>query len=380
MNNGMMYGLLLFGGVAFLGCTENRGAERKGPPPIQVSAQEVKTSQATYYDVYPGAIVALNQVEIRPEISGYVTGIFFKDGQRVRKGTKLYAIDQQLYKAAFDQASANLNVARANLAKAQEDADRYRDLAKSDAVARQTLEHAVADLRSAKMQVAAAEASVKSARTNLQYSDVTAPFAGTIGISSVKMGSAVTAGQTLLNTLSSDDPVALECSVDEKQIVRFSELMQKNGGGRDSTFTIVLPNQETYLHPGTLTVMDRSVDPQTGTIRIRVTFPNPENVLRAGLTCNLRVLTVTPLGTILVPGKAVIEQMGEYFVYVVEHGVASERKIRLGRTLGENVVVSEGLQVGQQIVTEGVQRLRDNAPVVVVPTQTGSAAQTPSAK
>jgi len=279
---------------------------------------------------------------------------------------KLYAIDQQQYKAAYDQATANLMVAKANLAKARQDADRYRDLAKHDAVARQTLEHSQADLESAKMQVEAAEASVKNVQTNLRYSVITAPFDGTIGISLVKLGSAVTAGQTLLNTLSSDDPMSVDCAVDEKQISRFAQLLQKSEKEQDSTFSIVLPDQSVYPLPGTLKVMDRSVDPQTGTIRIRVFFPNGKNILRAGLTCNLRVLASSSNESLIIPYKAVIEQMGEYFVYVVQNGKVSQRRVTLGMRINDMIIVKDGLQLADQIVTEGVQRLRDNTPVVLV--------------
>ena len=271
-------------------CSVNRAAEQKGPPAIPVAVVEVKSGNATYHDEYPATVVALNQVDLRPEVSGYITEISVQDGQHVAKGMKLYGIDQQQYQAAYDQAQANLNVAKSNLAKAQQDADRYMDLAKNDAVARQTLEHAQADLESAKMQVAAAEATVKSVETNLRYSTIYAPFDGTIGISLVKLGSAVSPGQTVLNTISSDDPIAVDCAVDEKQISRFNALLQSSTNGKDSTLMIVLPDQSLYPYPGRLSFLDRAVDPQTGTIQIRIIFPNPRRILKAGLTCNLRVV------------------------------------------------------------------------------------------
>ncbi len=336
----------------------------KGPPPIPVSTVEVKTGDAMYYDEYPARVVALNQVDLRPEVSGYITDVFVQDGQHVTKGMKLFAIDRQQYQAAYDQARANLNVAKANLAKAQQDADRYTDLAKDDAVARQTLEHAVADLESSKMQVAAAEASVKNVETNLRYSVIYAPFDGTIGISQVKLGSAVTAGQTLLNTTSSDDPVAVDCEVDENQISRFNDLLRSSTNGRDSTFFIVLPDQSRYPSPGRLSFLDRAVDPQTGTIRVRVIFSNSKRVLKPGLTCNLRVRASVTATAMLIPHRAVTEQMGEYFVYVVANDRALQRKVTLGMNINDMVVVENGLQPGDYVVTEGMQRLRDNAIVV----------------
>ena len=353
--------------LLLVACTENKGAEQKGPPPIPVTAYLVKAGKAVYFDRYPATVTALNQVDIRPEVSGYITGIFFKDGQHLDKGAKLYEIDQQQFKAAYDQARANLNVTKANLAKAQQDADRYRGLAKHDAVARQTLEHAMADLRSAKMQVEAAEANVKSVQTNLRYSVINAPFDCTIGISQVKLGSSVVAGQTVLNTVSSDNPVAVDCSVDEKLIDRFTQILQDKSNDQDSTFSIVLPDQSVYPYQGRLSLIDRSVDPETGTIRIRTIFPNPHNILRTGLTCDLRVQNVTPPNSVVIPYKAVIEQMGENFVFVVRDQKVSQQRIILGRSINDNVVVNEGLEPGEQIVTEGVQKLRENSVVALNP-------------
>jgi RND family efflux transporter MFP subunit len=351
-------------------CDGNKGFEQAARPPIPVTAYQVISDNAVYYDEYPATVTALNQVDIRPEVSGYISGIYFEDGQHLRKGVKLYAIDSQQYLAAYHQAVANLNVAKANLAKAQDDANRYRDLAKNDAVAKQTLDHALADLRASKMQVAAAEANVRNVQTNLRYSVIYAPFGGTIGISAVKLGSAVVAGQTVLNIVSSDDPMGVDCSVDEKEIGRFAELLQKDPSDQDSIFSIVMPDQSVYPSPGRLSVMDRAVDPETGTIRIRVIFPNPGYILRPGMTCNLRVKS-SSANSLLIPYKAVIEQMGEYFVYVIHGNKVAQQRIRLGMNIANLVVVKEGLSEGEKIVMDGVQKLRDNSAVAVLPASTG---------
>jgi len=361
--------------IVFSSCNVNKAAEQKGPPPVQVTAYEVKAGAAVYYDEYPATVVALDQVELRPEVSGYITEIFFKDGQHVTKGMKLYAIDQQQYRAAFDQATANLNVAKSNLAKAQQDADRYTDLARNDAVARQTLEHALADLASAKMQVEASEATVKSVQTNLRYSTIEAPFDGTIGISLVKLGSSVATGQTLLNTISSDDPMAVDCAVDEKQIGRFNDFLRNPASSRDSVFTIVLPDQSVYPYPGQLSLLDRAVDSQTGTIRVRLMLPNPRRILKAGLTCNLRVRANSPGTSLLIPYKAVVEQMGEYFVFAINGNKVTQRRVNLGMNISDMVIVKDGLQAGDQIVVEGMQRLRDNTVVAIGQQSTQSTGQ-----
>jgi len=293
--------------------------------------------------------------------------VYFRDGQHVRKGTKLYAIDQQHYQAAYDQATANLAVAKANLAKAQQDLDRYNELAKNDAIARQTLDHAVSDLQSARSQVAALEANQKSVATDLRYSVIYAPFDCTIGISLVKAGSAVVAGQTLLNTVSSDDPMAVDCAVDEKQIPRFAAMLARKAAPHDSTFTVVLPDGSQYPYPGRLSLLDRAVDPQTGTLRIRVVFPNPLGELKAGLTCDLRVRNESRANTVLFPFRAAIEQMGEYSVFVLNGDRVSQRRVELGPRINDMVVARSGLAAGDQIVIDGIQKLRDNAAVTVVP-------------
>jgi RND family efflux transporter MFP subunit len=331
------------------------GKSENGPPrfpPTPVTAYTVKPGKAIYYDNYPATVTALNQVEIRPEVSGYLTDIYFEDGQHVSKGMKLYAIDQQQYKAAYD-------VAKANLDKAQKDYDTYQELAKNNAIAKQVLEHSLDDLNAAKSNLNAVE-------TNLRNSIIYAPFSGTIGISLVKLGAAVTTGQTLMNTLSSDNPMAVDFAVDEKQIEKFSELLNKKDKPEDSTFTLILPDERQYSYPGHLVLLDRAVDPQTGTITARLIFPNPKNLLRPGLTCNIRVLNKSASGSIIIPYKAVVVQMGEYFVFVINRNRAMQRRIEIGRTINNDmIIVNKGLKPGEQVVTQGVQKLRNNSPIVL---------------
>jgi RND family efflux transporter MFP subunit len=339
----------------------NQPAPQKAPP-VPVTVYQVQKGNALYYDVYPATVVALNEVQIHPQVTGYITGIFFSDGQHVSKGQKLYSIDQQQYAAAYDQSVANLNVAKANLAKVQQDADRYAELQKNDAIARQTLEHAQADLQASKMQLEAAKANVASVETNVRYATIYAPFDGTIGISQVKMGTAVSPGQTILNTVSSDDPIAADVAVDQKEITRFVQLQQKAHVANDTTFTLQMPDQSVYPFPGHIILMDRAVDPQTGTIKTRLLFPNKNKLLRSGMSCNLRVKNNGTSQSLLIPAKAVVEQMGEYFVFVVaDSSKVVQRKIHTGSIINDKIMVKDGLQENEKIVTEGVQKLRDGS-------------------
>jgi membrane fusion protein (multidrug efflux system) len=320
-------------------------------PPTPVTAYTVETAKASYYIEYPGTVVALNEVELRAEVSGYLTDIYFRDGEHVTKGAKLYAIDQQQYKAAYD-------VAKANYDKAKQDYERYEELAKQDAIATQILEHSEADLK-------AAESNLTAVETNLRNSIIYAPFDGTIGISQVKLGSAVTAGQTLMNTISSDNPMAVDFAVEETRIKSFSRLLNKKSNPGDSTFTLVLPDQTNYPYPGKLILLDRAVDTETGTITARLEFSNKDSMLKPGLTCTVRVLNNDTSKSIIIPYKAVVVQMNEYFVFVINGKKVSQRRIGIGRPLKDNIIVNSGLKPGEQIVVDGVQKLRDNSPVIV---------------
>ncbi|MFI5188598.1 MAG: efflux RND transporter periplasmic adaptor subunit [Chitinophagales bacterium] len=365
--------LFFYSGIAII-LVSCRAGEKQGqpkaPPPTAVSAITVKKEKTSYYDEYPGTVIALNQDDLRAQITGYITGIFFKDGQHVQKGQKLYDIDRQQYQANLDQANANLNVSKANLSKAQQDADRYADLLKQDAIAKQVYDHAMSDLESAKMQVEAAKSNVRNVETTLNYSFINAPFTGTIGISLVKMGALVTANQTLLNTISSDDPMAVDIEVDQKLIPRFIKLQQDVSVKKDSTFTLKMPGDFVYDQTGKISLIDRAIDPQTGTIKTRLIFPNSQNILKVGMNVNIRVKNnAADSSLLLIPYKAVTEQMGEYFVFTVnDSSQAIQQKLTLGARINEQVIVKQGLNEGDKIITEGFQKLRDSSKVLITST------------
>jgi membrane fusion protein (multidrug efflux system) len=366
--------ILSFVGILVISCGGDKNAQQKTSMATPVTVYQIKPQQAVYYNTFPATVTALNQVDLRSEVSGYITDISFKDGQQVTKGMKLYSVDQQQYKATYEQAVANLNSAKANLIKAQQDADRYNQLAKNDAIAKQVVEHAQADLESAKMLVAAAKENVNSVQTNLRYSTIVAPFDGIIGISQVKLGSSVTGGQTMLNTISSVNPIAVDFAVDEKQISRFNDLMQSKESDRDSIFTIILPDGKLYSSPGKISLIDRAVDSQTGTIKVRLVFSNIKNILKPGLTCNVRVRNISGSNTLLIPFKAVIEQMGEYFVFVEADKKVTQHKINIGDDINGMVIVKEGLQEGDKVVVDGIQKIKENSEVISVSANVKSAA------
>ncbi len=334
------------------------------PPTAAVYMDTAEVQDAVYYESYPGNVIAVNSVQLNSEVSGFITGIFFQEGQQVRKGQKLYEIEQAKFSAAYASADAALRIAKSNQSKASKDDQRYKELGQKGMTTQQRLEYSEVDLENANSQVASAQANLMRAATDLKHATIYAPFDGTIGISQVKLGAFVSAGQTRLNTVSSNDPMAVDFVVSEKEIGRFLELEKRKLTKYDSLFTIVLPDKSNYPYPGQLSFLDRGVDPQTGTLKIRLSFPNPERALRDGMSSTIKVQNKQANKAVVIPNKAVTEQMGEFFVYVIEKDTAHQHKVTLGPVIGKNIVVLDGLQPGEVFAFDGIQKLRDNVPVL----------------
>lgn len=374
MEKNLLVLICAFGIITWTACGGSGKKAAVVLPPTPVNITEASHAPAIYYDKYPATVVALNSVELRAQVSGFITGIFFKEGEVVQKGKTLYEIDRRKYEAAYRQAEASILSARANFNKAQKDMDRYQRLAEQDAIARQTLDNATAALETNRSQVAASEASLLAARTDLDYSLIKAPFTGRIGISQVKLGAQVSPGTTLLNTISSENPIAVDFVVNETEISRFANVQGKTIGAGDSTFRLQLPNGSAYKHTGKIVAIDRGVDNQTGTIKIRVEFQNPDDELKDGMSCVLNVLNEQSGDRLIIPYKAVTEQMGEFFVFVAKDSIALQRKVQLGPKLRDQIVIMNGIEAGDKVIIEGIQRLRDSGKIQIgAPPQQGPA-------
>jgi len=369
----------------FISCLILASCKKKQPPPnteVPVNLMTVTAKHVLYYDKYPSTTAALSQVSLLPEVQGAITGIFFADGSHVKKGQKLYTIDQRLYQDNYDAAIANLKVSQGTLVQSQQDADRYEYLNKYNAVAKQLYDHAVITLENSKNTVRSSEQAVKSAKTNLSYSTIYAPFDGTIGFSQVKLGNVVTVGSTVLNTVSTDNPMAVDFVITEKQLPKFEKMQAKKSKPIDSLFTILLPDNTLYPYLGKIYAIDRAVDSQTGTITVRLVFDNPDGILRVGMSGVVKVHNQDTAPQLVVPNKAVVEQMGEYFVYIAKDTLvddpkagadsatkkkkelmANEKKVQVGQTIGANVIIKSGINAGDKIVVDGVQTLHDGSQI-----------------
>jgi len=371
--------------TVFISCLILASCKKKQPPPnteVPVNLMTVTAKHVLYYDKYPSTTAALSQVSLLPEVQGAITGIFFADGSHVKKGQKLYTIDQRLYQDNYDAAIANLKVSQGTLVQSQQDADRYEYLNKYNAVAKQLYDHAVITLENSKNTVRSSEQAVKSAKTNLSYSTIYAPFDGTIGFSQVKLGNVVTVGSTVLNTVSTDNPMAVDFVITEKQLPKFEKMQAKKSKPIDSLFTILLPDNTLYPYLGKIYAIDRAVDSQTGTITVRLVFDNPDGILRVGMSGVVKVHNQDTAPQLVVPNKAVVEQMGEYFVYIAKDTLvddpkagadsatkkkkelmANEKKVQVGQTIGANVIIKSGINAGDKIVVDGVQTLHDGSQI-----------------
>ena len=374
--------IVLISGLFLSSCKQDQPLP---PSAVPVNLITVKTQPVVYYDRYTSTTAALSQVDLRPQVQGYITGLFFKEGSYVEKGQKLYEIDRRIYEDNYNTAAANLKVAEGNVKQAQQDSDRYDYLNNNKAVAKQIYDHAMITLENAKNAYKSAAEFLKIASTNLNYSIITAPFSGTIGFSQVKLGDLVTVGQTILITISADDPMGVDFMINEKQLSYFKSLQTDRNQSIDSLFTLILPDNTIYTYTGKISVIDRAVDPQTGTIRIRLVFPNPKHSLRAGMSFVVRVHNLDSTPQLLIPNIAVVEEMGEYFVYLAKDSVivnsgdagngprtakkdppmfAFQKKVQLGAVIAPNVIIKKGINEGDKIVVEGVQSLHNGSQIM----------------
>jgi len=333
-------------------------AEKVVPVTFGVASHEIVTGTVSY----PATVKPLNEADLFAEVSGYITKIYVSDGAVVSKGQALYEIDGTRYSAAVQQAKASLQVAQTELDRQKRDLARYQALADKDAIAKQVYDNAVSNVAASQAQVESARAALVTANTNLSRSTIRAPFAGTVGISQVRLGALVNPGTTLLNTLSSTSPIAVEFQVNEKDINKFVQLQNSRSS---SDLSLLLPDGSNYEGKGSITTIDRAVDPATGTIKVRATFPNNANVLRAGMNITMNVSSTSATEEVVVPYKAIFEQLGVFNLYTVNDSSKAEiRQVKLGVKAGDKIVIKEGVKDGEKIIVDGAMNVQNGVKVV----------------
>jgi membrane fusion protein (multidrug efflux system) len=379
MNRYPIFLLILFCTLALCACgnpqseAKEEGRPKSGgaPPPPEVGYIDVRPHRVALTDELPGRVAAHRTAEIRPQVSGIIQSRLFEEGSYVEKGQQLYQIDPARYEADLQRAKANLQNARAELKNASSLAGRYQSLIDQEAVSAQEYDDAVAGLAQAKAAIALAEAEVQTAKINLDYTKVYAPISGYIGPSGVTEGALVTAQQeTALAIIRQLDPVYVDLSQAAAEARKIQEriMMDRISGNPKTEYKVFLllgNSGETYPHEGTLDATDLAVDPQTGTIRLRSVFPNPDVALLPGLFVRASLEMVGDTRAIIVPQKSVrIQPDGATSVWVVdENDQAKQREVRTGAPYQNNWVILAGLDTGDRVVVEGTMNLRPGAKV-----------------
>jgi membrane fusion protein (multidrug efflux system) len=339
--------------------------------PVAVKAVTVMPSSTIAYADKVGEVRGSQEVDLRARVSGILLQTHFDDGALVEQGQLLFSIDAREFRAQVASAQARVAAAEANLFRARQDVARYEPLLADEAISRQVYDNAVATAEQARAEVNASKAALQESQLGLDYAEVRSPLRGRIGVAQVFPGGLVTAGQTVLATLSSDDPAWVYFTISEAELLDFEKRNQGRAVAPDDPqldVQLILGDGSVYPLPGRINFGDRALDPTTGTYRLRATFPNPEHRLLPGLFARVRATGGQIKDALIVPDRAVQEQLGRYFLTVVGEGDKAElRPVELGPRFGNRQVIKSGIAAGDRVVAEGIQKARPGQPLQVVP-------------
>lgn len=352
----------LFAGIA---CGEKKVAAP--PPPPEVTVATVLVRDIPIYVEAIGETRGSTEIEVRARIEGFLQTVDYEEGSLVRKGQLLYTIDPRPFEATLAQAKGALAGAEAQLARAVQDVARYEPLVKQNAIPRETYDTSLAVQRAAEAAVEAARASEQSAKIDLSYTRVQAPAAGLAGRTEVYPGTLVGRGQsTLLTKISQVDTIHVRFSFSESDYLQMSRAKAQRPDAEPPPLEMVLADRSAHPQEGRFVFIDRGVDPETGTILIEAAFPNPEGIVRPGQYARVRAAVETRKGAILVPQRAVSEMQGIYSVAVVKQDDTVEfRPVTPGQRTGSLWVIDSGLNNGERIIVDGIQKVRPGVKVAV---------------
>lgn len=356
-------GVLLLGLVILAGCSSKNTAP--APPPPSVTVAPVMQRDVSIHQEWVGTMAGNTDADIRPKVEGFLLKRLYMEGSFVQKGQVMFQLDRRQAQAALEQTKGQLEQARAFLSQAQIDVKRFTPLVAQKAVSQAELDKATSMERSGQAQVQAAQAAVDNANLNLGWTTVTSPISGIAGIAKVGIGDLMTPN-TVMSTVSTVDPIYVDFSISEQDYLRFI----KSGIGRQAgaDLQLILGDGSTFPHSGHALLVNREMDLRTGTIQVRAEFPNPGNLLRPGQYARIRAVTEQRKNALLIPQKAISELQGVYQVGVVgaDNKVAI-RAVKPGPQFGDMWVIESGLQPGEKVVVDGLQRIRDGMTVSPTP-------------
>jgi RND family efflux transporter MFP subunit len=361
--------------LTLAGCGEGQQRQGGAPPPPSVTVAKAVERTVVDQDEYVGRFVAVDSVEVRSRVSGYLSQIHFTDGQMVKKGDLLFVIDRRPFEIVLDQMRANLAQARANLAFTEADLARGQELVHNKTITEQTYDQRLQAKRVAEASVAAQEAMVHSAELDLNdYSNLRAPVDGRIGDRRVSVGNLVTGGTanntTLLATIVSVDPIRFEFTFDEASYLRYQRFAGTNGqmsgpdGGVEVSLKLI--DEPDFPHTGRMDFVDNVIDRSSGTIRGRAVFANPNGLFTPGMFGRVRVPGSPPYTALLIPDQAIgTEQSRKYVLVVDDTGVARQKYVTLGQLDGGLRVIKTGLAASDRVIVNGLMRARNGVKVTV---------------
>ena len=357
-------GVMLALSVAVMAGCVGQASESAQPPPPAVSAAPVLIKQISQWDDFSGRVEAVESVDLRPRVSGYIDRVNYTEGQEVRKGDVLFTIDSRSYRAELARANADLARARSQADLGRSEAARAKKLSDLQAISTESYEQRRSAAAEAQANVAAAQAAVDAARLNLEFTQVRAPISGRAGRALVTAGNLVSAGgsASVLTTLVALDKMHVHFDTDERTFLHYAELARKgerpseNGAG--VPVQIGLVGEEGFPHSGVVDFLDNQVDPTTGTIRARALLDNADRAFTPGLFARVRVLGSGEFNAILIDDKAVLTDQDRKYVYVVDaKGTAQRKDVQVGRMADGLRIVESGLARNDRVIVSGVQKV-----------------------
>src|SRR5580704_4087423 len=361
----------LFVLVALTSCQKPAETAAAGPPEVLVT--DVVEKDVPLIGLWVGTLNGVQNAQVRARETGYLQTIAYQQGGYVKKGDLLFEIDPRPFVAALDQAKSQLTAAQATLLGVELDAKRAKELFQTKVISEQEYTNKTQDYQTKLASAAAAQAAVDDAQLNLDYTKIVSPLDGIAGQQDAQIGDLVgTGSNTVLTTVSQIDPIWCIFPISEQTYWEFAdrlkEMMAVPEDKRPERVELILPDGSTYVHKGKFAFVGREVDAKTGTIQISVTFPNPELTLRPGQYATARAEIGTISNALLIPYRAISELQGGDQVGVVNaDGKAEIRSVTIGQVYGDSIVIKEGLKLGEKVIVEGFQKIRQGLPVSAKP-------------
>ena len=352
----------LYAAVLLTGCHAAAAGAPAAVPPAQVTVAEVTHRPLQDWTEFTGRLEAVQSVDIRPRVSGYVDRVAFEEGARVRKGQLLFRIDPRPFRAEVERQAAARTRATAELDLARDNHARAQRLVEQNAIAREEFDRLSSADTEAVSDVAAASAALDAARLNLEFTEVRAPIDGRVSRALITVGNLVSS-DSVLTTLVSEDPVYASFDADEQTYLRYARSAARQRAGGDPVF-MGLADEKDYPHAGRLNFVDNQIDRRTGTLRTRAVFDNPDGLFTPGLFVRIRLVGHDTRDAILIEDRAVGSDLGKKFVLVLKaDGTVDYRAVVLGAQVDGLRIVDAGLAAGEIIVVNGLQHVRPGAAV-----------------